>query len=429
MCDFVIEYSYHKRRNDPDDFPGVPYGVLKEYRGPGGEVVIPDGVTSISDDVFRNNTAIKTLYLPDGLKYIFRRVFEGCTGLVSVRFPDSLLEIDNNAFEGCTALEEVILPETMKRIGNSVFQNCTAMKKLTVPGKLERVDFYAFTGLDSLQEMVIPCDPRDKEQVKFFATNLLLLDELRDLMMKGAIKTCAPLEKAMLRRVNTAYCRKTSMEEFLGKKDAPAVAVFLKLIPKMPVEELDGYLRAAENQTEIRALILEYKNKLYSPADLVAMENDQAEKELGLKERTVADWKKIYKINAEGHITGYKRTDPMAEVPYKVRNTLFQVGAKAFFGCEFLESVTIAEGVTLIDRDAFFDCSKLSEITIPSTLEKIGASAFRDCVSLTHVRFPGSVKTIGANAFTGCTNLTIHAPAKSKIIKYAAKNGISYVEE
>ena len=427
--DFVIEYGYHKRNTDPEDFPGIPYGILKEYHGPGGDVVVPDGVTAINNDVFQNNTSIKTVFLPDGLKYIHRNVFQNCSNLVSVRIPESLSAIDDNAFEGCTSLEEICLPMTMDRLGNAAFRNCTGLKKITLPGSVKRVDFYVFSGLNSLQDMVIPCDPKDTDQIKFFTTELLLLDELRDLLMKGVIKTCAPLQKAMLRRVNTAYCRKTSMEDFLREQDAGSVAAFLKLIPKMPVEELDGYIKAAENQTEIRTLILDYKNKLYSPADLSAMETIQAEKDLGLRERTVADWKKIYKINAQGHITGYKRTDPVAEIPPKVRNTQFQVGAKAFFGCEFLESVTIADGVTLIDRDAFFGCKKLSEITIPSTLEKIGASAFRDCVSLTHVRFPGTVTTIGANAFTGCTKLTIHAPAKSKIIKYAAKNKIPFVAE
>ena len=40
--DFVIEYGYHKRNTDPEDFPGIPYGILKEYHGPGGDVVVPD---------------------------------------------------------------------------------------------------------------------------------------------------------------------------------------------------------------------------------------------------------------------------------------------------------------------------------------------------------------------------------------------------
>lgn len=39
--DFVIDYSYHNRIIDPDDDPGVRYGILKEYHGPGGDVVVP----------------------------------------------------------------------------------------------------------------------------------------------------------------------------------------------------------------------------------------------------------------------------------------------------------------------------------------------------------------------------------------------------
>ena len=218
----------------------IENGVLKKYVGSGGDVVIPDGITAINNSVFQNNTAIKTVLLPDGVRYIYRSVFQNCTNLVSVRIPESVWFIDDSAFEGCTALEEVTLPKTMNQLGNAVFRNCSCLKKITVPGKLDRIDFYTFSGLTKLEEMVIPCDPMDANQIKFLAASLLLLDELRDLLMRGVIKTCAPLEKAMLKRINTAQYRKKSIELLLGKKDAESVAAFLKLIPKMSAEELDG---------------------------------------------------------------------------------------------------------------------------------------------------------------------------------------------
>ena len=143
----------------------------------------------------------------------------------------------------------------------------------------------------------------------------------------------------------------------------------------------------------------------------------------------MADWKKIYKINSSGEITGYKDTSPFAEIPAKVKNTSFAVGANAFKYCDFLESVIIAEGITLIDNSAFNGCTKLTNIVIPSTLKKIGTSAFKNCIALTDVSFPSGITNIGSKAFESCTNLVIHAPSGSKILQYAEKNNIPFVAE
>lgn len=404
-------------------------GVLKKYNGPGGDVVVPEGVTAIGWQSFKGSRDIRRVTLPEGVEIIHAFAFADCKNLQRINFPESLETIDDMAFRFCEKLTEVRLPQRMVRIGACAFGGCKRMKKLTLPASLKRISPEIFDQLTELEELVIPCQADDADQIQLYNTRLFDPEQITEIFIKGIIRTCPPMEKAIYKRVNTPSNRKRILSDYLYQKDAAGVARFLSLIAKMPAKELDEYIQAAEHMPEIRMMLLEYKNKRYSPADLARKETEQAEKDLGLRERNVADWKKIYKINAQGHITGYKRTDPVAEIPPKVRNTQFQVGAKAFFDCEFPESVTIADGVTLIDRDAFFGCKKLSEITIPSTLEKIGASAFRDCVSLTHVRFPGTVTTIGANAFTGCTGLTIHAPAKSKIIKYAAKNKIPFVEE
>ena len=57
----------------------IENGVLRDYKGPGGDVTIPEGVTEIE-----------------------RWAFDGCTGLTSVTIPEGVTEIGYSAFYGCT---------------------------------------------------------------------------------------------------------------------------------------------------------------------------------------------------------------------------------------------------------------------------------------------------------------------------------------
>ena len=44
--------------SNPGDFI-IENGVLKKYVGPGGDVVIPDGVTSIGEEAFRACSSLR----------------------------------------------------------------------------------------------------------------------------------------------------------------------------------------------------------------------------------------------------------------------------------------------------------------------------------------------------------------------------------
>ena len=69
---------------------------------------------------------------------------------------------------------------------------------------------------------------------------------------------------------------------------------------------------------------------------------------------------------------------------------------------QYLESVTIGNGVTTIGDYAFFDCSALTSITIPDSVTTIGDYAFSYCGNLTSITIPDSVTSIGSEAFANC---------------------------
>ena len=78
----------------------------------------------------------------------------------------------------------------------------------------------------------------------------------------------------------------------------------------------------------------------------------------------------------------------------------------AFRECATLASITIPDGVTLIEESAFQNCTSLTSITLPNNLNSIGRYAFDSCSSLTLIDIPDGVTSIKYSAFGHCSSLT-----------------------
>lgn len=77
-----------------------------------------------------------------------------------------------------------------------------------------------------------------------------------------------------------------------------------------------------------------------------------------------------------------------------------------------ITSVTISEGIEIIDGYVFCASQGLTKITIPSSVTSIGYSAFYNCTSLTEITIPSSVTTMGGVVFGGIPSITVHVPWK-----------------
>ncbi|MCQ2325328.1 MAG: leucine-rich repeat domain-containing protein [Paludibacteraceae bacterium] len=88
-----------------------------------------------------------------------------------------------------------------------------------------------------------------------------------------------------------------------------------------------------------------------------------------------------------------------------------EIGYKAFYACESLQSITIPAGVTEIGESAFEDCWSLQSVTLPASVTTIGEYAFQSCESLQSVTLSEGLLTIEEGAFTtsGLTSITIPA--------------------
>ena len=76
----------------------IENGVLKRYKGKGGDVIIPEGVTTIG-----------------------KHAFSKCASLTSVKLPDSVTLLDEYAFLRCTSLKRIVLPKALRFIRQHAF--------------------------------------------------------------------------------------------------------------------------------------------------------------------------------------------------------------------------------------------------------------------------------------------------------------------
>ena len=174
-------------------------GVLTAYNGNDSHVVIPEGVTKIGDEVFKNNESIQAVVFPTTLREIGNYSFadSGLTG--DVYFPNNLESIGSFSFarlnldivsippslaysseyafistsidlvkfeNGCTivpsnlfgysSVKNVKFAPTITEINNFSFYGCKNLQTLDLPAGLKSIDAFAFSNCQNLQELRLP---------------------------------------------------------------------------------------------------------------------------------------------------------------------------------------------------------------------------------------------------------------------------------
>ena len=127
--------------------------VLADYRGEGGEVIIPDGIQLIGHGAFDGvlyyenisrffpkYKTITSVYIPDTVTvisdYAFQILVSAKDGLHTVRMSSNIEYIGKAAFADNPYLEEVTfdaLPEHTVRIADEAFCYCESLTEITLP--------------------------------------------------------------------------------------------------------------------------------------------------------------------------------------------------------------------------------------------------------------------------------------------------------
>ncbi|HEY9060799.1 MAG TPA: leucine-rich repeat domain-containing protein [Pseudobacteroides sp.] len=106
---------------------------------------------------------------------------------------------------------------------------------------------------------------------------------------------------------------------------------------------------------------------------------------------------------ATGTIVKYKGSGGNVTVPKGVnrvnQSKVTSIGSNAFYYCK-LTSISIPDGVAVINDGTFSGCKSLATITIPNRVSRIGMPAFNDCTKLSNAYFVGHQPDFGSYAFS-----------------------------
>ena len=107
-------------------------GVLNTFAPDGlTEYTIPDSVTTIGNNAFRNCESLTSVTIPDSVTTIGEAAFNGCTSLTSVTIGDSVTTIGQYAFASCDSLTSVTIGDSVTTIGNYAFSGCDSLTEFT----------------------------------------------------------------------------------------------------------------------------------------------------------------------------------------------------------------------------------------------------------------------------------------------------------
>lgn len=121
------------------------------------QVTIPDNVTTIGAGAFSYCSNLESVTLHGNLTMSYS-LFAYCPKLKNVTIPEGVTEIGAETFRECRSLQDVVLPSTVKIIRDRAFQNCSSLSTLTckattVPvlaehntGEIENFHFYEISA-------------------------------------------------------------------------------------------------------------------------------------------------------------------------------------------------------------------------------------------------------------------------------------------
>ncbi|MGN1062253.1 MAG: leucine-rich repeat domain-containing protein [Candidatus Scatosoma sp.] len=136
-----------------------------------GELVIPNGVTSIPKGAFSKCNSLTSVIIPDSVTSIDSSAFSSCYSLTSVTIPNGVTSIVASTFFNCSSLTSVTIPDSVTSIGYSAFFNCSSLTSITIPNSVTSIDSSAFSSCYSLTSIYYAGTEAEWNELEIYDTS------------------------------------------------------------------------------------------------------------------------------------------------------------------------------------------------------------------------------------------------------------------
>lgn len=134
----MLMNSLQKNETD-DDMTIVDLGdevrLVKAINKQQTHITIPDGVTSINSEAFKEFTSLEQIDFPNSIKEIEKYAFYGCSSIQKIRISSHKISISDNAFSECSSINFVEITADKVYIHDKVFWGCSALSDIKIEGK------------------------------------------------------------------------------------------------------------------------------------------------------------------------------------------------------------------------------------------------------------------------------------------------------
>ena len=237
--------------------------------------------------------------------------------------------IGDGAFAFCGSLQSINIPDSVTSIGDEAFYGCESLQSIKIPDSVTFIGDGAFAFCRSLQSINIPDSVTSIGDEAFYECESLQSINIPDSVTSIG---CGAF----------AWCK--SLQSI-----------------KIP-DSVTSIGNIAFNGCESLRKV-DICNKNYYTQDNVLISSQGV---------VLSCW------SHEEHIV--------------LPDSVTSIGASAFWGCYYLESINIPDSVTSIGNRAFCDCRLLNSVIIPDSVTSIGNYAFMWCESLQYIIIPLGTK-------------------------------------
>ena len=365
------------------------------------KVVIESGVTSIGNYAFKNCSNLVDVVIPDTVSNIGDGSFSYCSNLSSVVIPKGIPCIGHNTFEGCDSLTDINIPNSVHSIGDNAFADCRSLVDIVIPDKVDTIGQGAFYGCSSIQSIFIPNQVKRIENSTFYECSSLTSVFIPDNVTyigDSAFENCFSLS-SVNNPVNVEYVGDRAFKDtpFFDEYEGDFVIMGRGFLYKY--KGAGSVLTIPDTVIRIGSYVCEYPKSIYDKiviSDSVQYIYDHAFD--GCKASTAILSKNLVSIGNWAF-----SSLPIKEIT--VPDTVTTLGDFAFYGCKFLTTVNLSQGLTKIGGSTFYECKALKSIIIPNRVTVIGPMAFYGCEQLQSLDLPNSLVSIGDMTFSGCSLL------------------------